>query len=70
MLAEETEVDIFVFFEGAQCYACEKVWPEFQSLAQYVAGGSPKLVFAYIDLAQNQLSPSDEIYGSPIIRLY
>ena len=44
-------MDIFVFFEGANCYACEDIWPEFERLAQYVDQDSPNLVFAYIDLA-------------------
>ena len=51
MLAQQTDIDIFIFFEGANCYACEKVWSEFEKLAQYVGEASPNLVFAYLDMA-------------------
>ena len=55
LLRDETEKDLFIFFAGPACFNCADVWPHFEKLVRALHKDSISIIFAYVDLAQNEL---------------
>ena len=55
LLRDETDKDLFIFFAGPACFNCADVWPHFEKLVRALHKDSTSIIFAYVDLAQNEL---------------
>ena len=67
-VVHDPALDVVVFFRGSSaCELCEELWPVFVQTAR-VLHKSLNLVFASINMSQNELT--EEVWYYPTIRYY